>query len=240
METESDLGKQGRSARRLETNTSQKRTKPPGNWWKPLLTWMWILIFVPKKSAQMHSWRTKLWKKNSKIRIQKPLKESKFVQIKFVFARIWRRRRWCLAKNPAKLFSRWVMWSSLSWRHPWIHAHHAYTTFLKGHFFAEAGSTSDPTSICCDESKMLLKSWRLHAVAHLRLLQGYKHGPNLWKEHHYKAKDALPVVGQKTKDGFPGSMSGQMLGRGACTTLQKLTSLLIAPHLQLLARMPRC
>ena len=114
----------GKARQKCKTtrNTSQKRTKYRETGSNSLLTWMWILISVTKKSAQMHSWRTKLWKKNSQIRIQRPLKESKLVQIKFVFAKIWRRRRWCLAKNPAKLFSRWVMWSSLSWRHPWFNA----------------------------------------------------------------------------------------------------------------------
>ena len=50
--------------------TPQKWIWPTGNWGIPLLTWMWILISVTMKSAHMHSWRTKLWKRNSQIRIQ--------------------------------------------------------------------------------------------------------------------------------------------------------------------------
>ena len=64
------------------------------------------------------------------------------------------------------------MWSSLSCRHLWFNAHHAYTTFFKGQFFADAGSTQDPIWIWCDESKLLLKSWKRHASVRLRLLQG--------------------------------------------------------------------
>ena len=86
-------------------NTSQKRIKHLETRCNPFLKWMWILISVTKKSAQMHS-RTTKW-------IIKLLNESKLVQ-KLVFAKIWRRRRGCLAKNPAKLFSKCVMWSSLN------------------------------------------------------------------------------------------------------------------------------
>ena len=87
-ETDDDLGKQCRSARWLETH----RRSGPGTW-KPEATWMWILISVTTRSAQMHSRKTKLWKKNSQTRIHRPLKESKLVHIQFVFAKIWRRRR---------------------------------------------------------------------------------------------------------------------------------------------------
>ena len=52
--------------------------------------------------------------------------------------RLGERRRWCLAKNPGKLLSKWMMWSSSSWSYLWFNAHHAYTTFLKEHFFARA------------------------------------------------------------------------------------------------------
>ena len=74
----------------------------------------------------------------------KALKKTKLVQIKFVFAKIWRRRRWCLAKNPAKLFSRWLMWSSLSWRHPWFNSHPAYTTFFTGTILSRCGKHIRP------------------------------------------------------------------------------------------------
>ena len=49
-----DLGKQSRSARRLEAHhrsgPSTRKTRS-----NPLLKWMWILISVTKKSTQMHS-----------------------------------------------------------------------------------------------------------------------------------------------------------------------------------------
>ena len=47
--------------------------------------------------------------------------------------------------------------------------------FLQGHFLASAGSTSDPTC------------FRTSAIN----ARGYKPGPDLWQEHHHKAKDAL-------------------------------------------------
>ena len=87
----------------------------------------------------------------------KAIEIIKVGQTKFVFAKIWRRRRCCLVKNPAKLFSRWVRWSSLNWRHPEIDAHHVYTTFPKEQFFAHAASTSDPTKKWYDVSKQIFK-----------------------------------------------------------------------------------
>ena len=82
---------------------------------------------------------------------------TKAIQQKIVFAKICRRRRWCLAKNLAKLFSRWVTWSSLNWRHPEFIAHHVFTTFLKERWFAHVASMSDPTRRWYDVSKHLLK-----------------------------------------------------------------------------------
>ena len=45
----------GKARRKCKTtrNTSKKRTKPPRNWCRPLLTRMWILISVTKESAQL-------------------------------------------------------------------------------------------------------------------------------------------------------------------------------------------
>ena len=37
------------------TRNTIAEADPPGNWGMPLLTWMWILISVVKKTAQMHS-----------------------------------------------------------------------------------------------------------------------------------------------------------------------------------------
>ena len=51
-------------------------------------------------------------KMNSQRRIQKQLKESKVVRTRFVFVMTWRKRRGCLASNPAKLS--WVTWNSLN------------------------------------------------------------------------------------------------------------------------------
>ena len=61
-------------------------------------------------------WYSSHWKKNSLIRMQKTLKESKLVRTRFVFEKTLRKRRWCSAKNPAKPFSKWAMWSSWNWR----------------------------------------------------------------------------------------------------------------------------
>ena len=78
--------------------TSQKRIKHLETGCNPFLKLTWILISVAKKSAQ-----------NAFLNDE--------ANNQFVFAKIWRRRRWCLAKNPAKLFSKWVVWSSLNRRH---------------------------------------------------------------------------------------------------------------------------
>ena len=65
-------GRTGKARQKCKTtrNTSPKRTKYRETGSNPLLKWMWILISAAKKSAQMDSWRTKLWKQNSQIRIQ--------------------------------------------------------------------------------------------------------------------------------------------------------------------------
>ena len=39
----------------------------------------------------------------------KAIERIKIGSIKLVFAKMWGKRRWCLAKNPAKLSLRWVM-----------------------------------------------------------------------------------------------------------------------------------
>ena len=75
------------------------------------------------------------------------------VRTKIVFAKIWRRRRWCLAKKPAKLLSRWVTWNSLNERHSEFNAHHVYTTFPKEQFFAHVASISGPTRKWYDVTK---------------------------------------------------------------------------------------
>ena len=57
------------------------------------------------------------------MRTQKPLKESNLFQMQFVIAKIWRRRRWRLAKNPATLFPRWVGTSASDargYKHPLV------------------------------------------------------------------------------------------------------------------------
>ena len=73
-------------------------------------------------------WYSSHWKKNSLIRMQKTLKESKLVRTRFVFEKTLRKRRWCSAKNPAKPFSKWAMWSSWNWRKHRFNDHLVFTT----------------------------------------------------------------------------------------------------------------
>ena len=113
------------------TDHSTEAELAPGNWCIKRRTWMRVLFSATKKSGRMHSYRAKVWNKKWKRRIQSRLKESKLVQTIFVFTKTWRRRTWCLAKNLAKLSSRWVSWSSLKWRHPELNAQHVYSLFLK-------------------------------------------------------------------------------------------------------------
>ena len=77
LETACYLGTPNRNARRYETR--HRKGEQPGNWYYPLLKRLMILI--------------SLWKKNSLIRILKPLKESNLVRTKFVFKKTLQRRR---------------------------------------------------------------------------------------------------------------------------------------------------
>ena len=144
----------------------------------------------------------------------------------------------CLVKNPAKLFSRWVRWSSSNRKHPEIDANHVYTTFWKEQFFAHAASTSDPTKKWYDVSKQLFKFSKHPTSVRLWLL--HKNGPNLWQDCHHKAKDALRVrkraeenLRRSVIDGKmttpTGSLNLPMIGRmrgwDTWTTLHKMIPL---------------
>ena len=59
---------------------------------EPFQKWTLVLISVNRKSSQMHSRTTK--------RILEKSNEWKLVRTKFVFAKTWLKKRWCLAKNP--------------------------------------------------------------------------------------------------------------------------------------------
>ena len=100
LETEGDLGKQGRSARWLETHVDTHLSD--------------------KEVSTNGLWKNEAVKEELTDTNTKAIERIKIGSFKVVFAKIWRRRKWCLAKNPAKLFSRWVI------RHPWLNAH---TTF---------------------------------------------------------------------------------------------------------------
>ena len=61
----------------------------------PLLKWMWTLHLSNKKSQHKCTLKERNCERRThRYEHKKPLKESKLVQTKFVFAKIWRRRRW--------------------------------------------------------------------------------------------------------------------------------------------------
>ena len=125
-----------------EGDLSQKRTKPPGH----ATSDMNVDTLLSDKEVSPDA-----LVKNEAVKAEptdtntKAMKQLKLVQIIFVFTKIWRRRKWCLAKNPAKLSSRWVKWSSL--KTSMIQCPSCLHKVFKGTFFADAESTSDPTWI---------------------------------------------------------------------------------------------
>ena len=77
---------------------------------------------------------------NKKTNIQDIERVKNCFEQNFLFEKTYRRRRWCSAKNPAKPFSTWVTSNSSNWRSQRSSAHDAFTTYLKGHFFANLAS----------------------------------------------------------------------------------------------------
>ena len=169
--------------------TVQKRTKYRESGSNSLLKWVWILISVTKKSTQMHSWRTKLWKQNWQVRIQKPLKESKLVQI------LYSRRSGEVEDGVQPTIQPSYL------RDGWCGAH-----------WVEDIQDSMPIMPTLRFEKTILCRCEKHIRPDLDMMRrikaasealkapcfrtsainakGYKHGPHLWQEHHYKPKDA--------------------------------------------------
>ena len=175
--------------------TPQKRISPTGNWCIPLRTSLWT-----HKSTHMHSWKTMLWKMNSQRRIQKQLKESKVVRTKFVFVMTWRKRRWCLAKNPAKLSSRWVTWNSLNWRIPGNQCPSCLHNVFKGSILCACGKHITPDQETIRRFKAAFEILRAPCFrASVLNSRSFKHGPDSWLEHHHKANDALHGCSKKKR-----------------------------------------
>ena len=112
-DTKADLGQQGRSARRLETH---HRSGPSAAKPKQSTSQMDVDTHLCDREVSTNAFlkNEAVKEEHPQIRILKSLNKSNLVRMKRVFAKIWRRRRWCSAKSEDKLFSRWAMWSSLS------------------------------------------------------------------------------------------------------------------------------
>ena len=217
--------------------TPQKRISPPGNWGIPFRTWTWILISVTKRSTQMHSWRTKLWKKKSQRRIQEPLKESKVVRIKLVFAKIW---RWSQESSQAIFEMGNVELIGLVTSR--IQCPSCLHYVFKGTILGACGKLVRPARNWYDVSKQLLKFskhptsvclWLLQGITNMALIYG-RNTTTKQKTHFEVRKRTEEHLRRSRIDGKmtrpTGSLNspsiGRMLGWGIWTTLQKLKSLI--------------
>ena len=129
-------------------------------------------------------------RRNCRDEYQRDSKNVKFVRSRFVFAKTWRRRTWCLAKNRAKLSSKWVTWSSLNWRTPEFSAHQAYTMYAKERLFAHVANISYPTRRWYNVLKQLLKFSKHPTSVHLTWVQEVTSIDPKCGRNHHKAKDA--------------------------------------------------
>ena len=104
----------GKTRQKCKTtrNTSQKRTRYLESGCNPVLKWMWVIKISDKEVSTDAFLKNEAVKEELTDTNTRAIERTKLGSNNFGFVKIWRWRRWCLAKNPTKLFSKWVLWSS--------------------------------------------------------------------------------------------------------------------------------